>query len=1048
LFVSEYSVNWMKSSIRSLAITALCTASAAGASNPVLEKQFTQTVEPFVTKYCVGCHSGKTPAAALDLKSFNSMDAVVQDYPRWATVHDRLAAKEMPPKPVPAPPAADTQKVMDWIEAVRADELKRHAGDPGAVPVRRLSNAEYNYTVRDLTGVDLRPTKEFPLDPANLSGFDNSGESLTMSSALLKKYLQAAHEVSDKMVLVPDGIEFSPHPMLSETDRDKFPIQRIINFYKDQPTDYSEYFYAAWRYKYRAALGKPNATLASTAAELKVSAKYLPMIWQLIEEPSAKAVTEVGPIAKLQKMWQELPDPKESQPDQLRAKLVEMREFVLKIRRDTAMQFATPRVKGLPTAAQPLQNWKLKQYALHHRDSDPADLRNDTDPAPVEPVIPKRPGLHQDAAPYWAAVTAKARMTDEDLVVPAAERSRYEASFSRFASVFPDVFFVTERGRYWPDNSVDSGRFLSAGYHNVMGYYRDDTALMELVLDEKGQKDLNRLWDEFEYISNYTARTFVQFYLNQSGAVYGRGAESGQALPAGHEVTEESIIMGIENVWLGKAESSPANDPMATKAIRDHFDGINARLRALEKTRLTAEPRQLDALLKFAAKAYRRPLTKAEHDDLLAYYHKMREKDGMSHEDAIRDSVVNVLMSPHFLYRVDLLSELPRGALVQNVALSTGTVQHLSTYAIANRLSYLLWSSMPDEELLRHAASGDLRRPDVILAQTRRMLKDERVADFATEFAGNWLDFRHFQNFNSVDRDRFPTFTNELREAMFQEPIHFVQDLFQNNGNVLDLIYGKYTFVNQVLAKHYGMPEIKTALGEKADDDTWVKVNDADTYGRGGLMPMAVFLTNSSPGLRTSPVKRGFWVVHKLLGETIPPPPPVVPELPQDEAKSDLPLREVLAQHRANPVCAGCHARFDVFGLALEGYGPIGEVRTNDLAGRPVDTSATFPGGSQGNGLAGVETFIREKRQNDFIDGMARKLLAYALNRSLQLSDETLIARMKEQLAAKGDHADAMIEAIVTSPQFLNKRSSGPAKPVAQSGPVAQLNRKTKQELQ
>jgi Protein of unknown function (DUF1592)/Protein of unknown function (DUF1588)/Protein of unknown function (DUF1587)/Protein of unknown function (DUF1595)/Protein of unknown function (DUF1585) len=1046
--VSEYSVNWMKSSIRSLAITTLCAASAVGASNPILEKQFTQTVEPFVTKYCVGCHSGKTPAASLDLKSFNSLDAVVQDYPRWATVHDRLAAKEMPPKPMPAPPEADAQKVLAWITAVRADELKRHAGDPGDVPVRRLSNSEYNYTIRDLTGVDIRPTKEFPLDPANLAGFDNSGESLTMSSALLKKYLQAAHEVSDKMVLVPDGIEFAPHPMLSETDRDKFPIQRIINFYRSQPTDYADYFYAAWRYKYRAALGKPNATLTSTAAELKVSAKYLPMVWQLIEEPSAKASTEVGPIAKLQKMWRDLPSPKESQPEQLRAKLVEMREFVQKIRRDTAMQFATPRVKGLPTAAQPLQNWKLKQYAAHHRDSDPADLRNDTDPPPAEPVIPKRPGLHQDAAPYWAAVTAKARMTDEDLVVPAAERTRYEASFSRFASVFPDVFYVTERGRYWPDNSVDSGRLLSAGYHNVMGYYRDDTALMELILDDKGQKELNRLWDEFEFISNYTARTFIQFYLNQSGAVYGKGAESGQDLPAGHEVTEESIILGIENVWLGKAEANPANDPIATKAMRDHFEGINARLRNLEKVRLAAQPKQLDALLKFAAKAYRRPLTKTEQDDLLAYYHKMREKDGMSHEDAMRDSIVNILMSPHFLYRVDLLSELPRSTTLRNVSLPTGTVHPLSTYAIANRLSYFLWSSMPDEELLRHAASGDLRRPDVILAQTRRMLKDERVRDFATEFAGNWLDFRHFETFNSVDRDRFPSFTNDLREAMFQEPIHFIQDLFQSNGNVLDLIYGKYTFVNQVLAKHYGMPELKTALGDKADNDTWVKVNDADTYGRGGLLPMAVFLTNSSPGLRTSPVKRGFWVVHKLLGETIPPPPPVVPELPQDEAKSDLPLREVLAQHRANPVCAGCHARFDVFGLALEGYGPIGEVRTNDLAGRPVDTSATFPGGSQGKGLAGVEEFIRERREKDFIDGMARKLLAYALNRSLQLSDETLIDRMKEQLAAKGDHADAMIEAIVVSPQFLNKRTSVPAKPPVQTGPVAQLDRKTKATLQ
>jgi hypothetical protein len=1050
--LNSYFINWMQFSIRSFLIPVLCVVSAAGATNPVLEKQFTQTVQPFVTKYCVGCHSGKSPAASLDLKSFTSLDAVVQEYPRWVTVHDRLVAKEMPPKPIPAPPAADEQKVIDWIIAVRADELRRHAGDPGPVPVRRLSNSEYNYTIRDLTGVDMQLTKEFPSDPSNLAGFDNSGESLTMSSALLKKYLQAAREVGDRMVLVPDGIEFAPHPMLSETDRDKFPIQRIVNFYFSQPTDYADYFQAAWRYKYRVALGKPNATLSSTAADLKLSAKYLPMVWQLIEEPSAKASAEVGPIAKLQTMWRELPKPSDNQPDVLRAKCVEMRDWVKRIRLDTAMQFATPKVRGLPTAAQPLQNFKLRQFALHHRDSDPAALRNDTDPPPVVAPIPKFPGLHQDAAPHWAALMAKSRAADEDLVVPAAERAKYEASFSRFANVFPDVFFVSERGRYWPDNSEDKGRLLSAGYHNVMGYYRDDTALMELILDAKGQKELNRLWDEFEYISNYTARTFIQFYLNQSGAVYGKGAESGQELPAGHEVTEESIIMGIENVWLGKAEANPANDPLAPRAMREHFEGINKTLRDLEKTRAAAQPQQLDALLKFAAKAYRRPLTKVEREDLLAYYRKMREKDSLSHEDAIRDSIVNVLMSPHFLYRIDLLDGVSDagGARLQRAALTAGGVHPLSSYAIANRLSYFLWSSMPDEELMRHAAIGDLQRPDVLLAQTRRMLKDERVHDFATEFAGNWLSFRQFETFNSVDKDRFPSFTNDLREAMYQEPIRFIEDLFQRNGSVLDMLYGKYTFVNQVLAKHYGMPEIKNAMGEKADNDTWVRIDDAASYDRGGLLPMAVFLTNSSPGLRTSPVKRGFWVVHKLLGEEIPPPPPVVPELPHDESKTDLPLREVLAQHRANPVCGGCHARFDVFGLALEGYGPIGESRTKDLAGRPVDTSATFPGGSQGTGLNGVESYIRERREKDFIDGMARKLLAYSLNRSLQLSDEALLDRMKSALIAKGNRIDAMIEAIVTSPQFLNKRASAPpaAKPVIQTGSVAQLNLKSKQEIQ
>jgi hypothetical protein len=201
-------------------------------------------------------------------------------------------------------------------------------------------------------------------------------------------------------------------------------------------------------------------------------------------------------------------------------------------------------------------------------------------------------------------------------------------------------------------------------------------------------------------------------------------------------------------------------------------------------------------------------------------------------------------------------------------------------------------------------------------------------------------------------------------------------------------------------------------------------VDDADAYGRGGLLPMAVFLTENSPGLRTSPVKRGYWVVRRALGEVIPPPPPVVPELPADEAKSDLPLREVLAQHRSNPVCAGCHARFDVVGMAFEGYGPVGEARSNDLAGRPVDTATVFPGGSQGAGFEGVRTYIREHRQQDFVDNLSRKLLAYALSRSLQLSDEAVVERMETRLAAKEYRFNTLVETIVTSPQFLNKRIS------------------------
>jgi hypothetical protein len=170
-------------------------------------------------------------------------------------------------------------------------------------------------------------------------------------------------------------------------------------------------------------------------------------------------------------------------------------------------------------------------------------------------------------------------------------------------------------------------------------------------------------------------------------------------------------------------------------------------------------------------------------------------------------------------------------------------------------------------------------------------------------------------------------------------------------------------------------------------------------------------------------VKRGNWVVKKVLGEVIPPPPPVVPELPADEAKSDLPIREKLIQHRANPLCAGCHAKFDSFGLAFEGYGPVGDVRTKDLAGRLIDAMATFPGGSEGEGFQGIQAYIRAHRQNEYLENLSRKLLAYALNRSLQLSDEPFIGRMQVKLAASGNGFVSLIEAIVTSPQFLNKRN-------------------------
>jgi hypothetical protein len=311
----------------------------------------------------------------------------------------------------------------------------------------------------------------------------------------------------------------------------------------------------------------------------------------------------------------------------------------------------------------------------------------------------------------------------------------------------------------------------------------------------------------------------------------------------------------------------------------------------------------------------------------------------------------------------------------------------------------------------------------------------------ATEFACNWLDCRRFEEHNAVDRERFPTFTNELRQAMFEEPIRYFIDVVQQNRSILDLVYGNDTFVNPVLAKHYGMPPAIPPLtkgglgGVRTRDasgparqagpttDEWVHIEDAQRYGRGGLLPMAVFLTKNAPGLRTSPVKRGYWVVRRLLGETIPPPPSTVPELPKDEANlGQLTLPQLLARHRADKSCAGCHRRFDAVGLVFEGFGPVGERRANDLSGHPVQTRATFPDGTEHNGLEGLRAYIRDKRQQDYVDNLCKKLLSYALGRGLLLGDKKTLNAMRARLAADGYAFGSLVEAIVTSPQFLNTR--------------------------
>ena len=940
------------------------------------ERRFDRELKPFVERYCVACHGPKKQEAGLDLSRDLSAKTIAKNERHWHLVLKRLEAKEMPPDDAARQPKPEERAAaIAWLRDFRAIEAERNAGDPGIVLARRLSNAEFDNTIRDLTSVDMRPTREFPVDPANESGFDNSGESLTMSPALLKKYVAAAQLIADHVILKPDGFVFAPHPAVTETDRDKFCVQRIVDFYKRHQVDLADYFLAAWKHRHR---DKQDQDMKQVAAEFGLSATYLEMIWSALTGPDA----EVGPLAVVQKTWRELPE----DSDKARAGCERLRDLVIRMRTQIKPTVKKVSVSGISAGSQPFVLWGNRQLALQHRrytGQPMADLKKLAESVKGDTGLTK---------PFE---------------IKGADEQKLRATLERFCEVFPDAFVVIDRGPYFSPNDANKGRPLTAGFHLMQGYYRDDEPLCDLILNDRQLRELDLLWHELNFITLAPLRQYKDFIFFERAEPprYMFEAEFDFARSEDKDAVSEAKMARLAEVYLAKARKKGASIE-AAEAIETYFTWMSLEIRKVERARLDAEPSHLEALLKFAERAYRRPLAQVERDDLLAYYRKLRQTDELDHEEALRDTLATVLLSPHFCFHNRPLAPRERPSVLP-----------LTDFELASRLSYFLWSSMPDAEILSHAASGDLHKPEILKAQTRRMLRDPKVRGLATEFAGNWLDFRRFEEHNAVDRQRFPTFTNELRHAMFEEPVRYFIDIAQRNRSVLELLYGNDTFVNATLAKHYGMPAT-TGPSE------WLHVEDAHRYGRGGLLPMAVFQTKNAPGLRTSPVKRGYWVVRRLLGEQIPPPPPSVPELPKDEAKLELPLPQLLARHRDNKACAGCHQRFDSIGLVFENLGPIGERRIKDLGGKPVQTSASFPDGKERDGIAGLRAYLKEQRQDGFVENLCRKLLSYALGRSLLLSDSKAVEEMKKRLKQDDYRFGSLVEVIVGSPQFLNKRAA------------------------
>jgi hypothetical protein len=405
----------------------------------------------------------------------------------------------------------------------------------------------------------------------------------------------------------------------------------------------------------------------------------------------------------------------------------------------------------------------------------------------------------------------------------------------------------------------------------------------------------------------------------------------------------------------------------------------------------------------FAERAYRRPVRDDELSRLVRFV-ELAQKNGDSFETGIRLALQAVLVSPHFLFRVEL-DRRPN---------DPRAVRDLNDFELASRLSYFLWSSMPDDELFRLARERSLRKPGVLEAQVRRMLKDPRSRALTDNFAGQWLQTRNLKGF-APDPALFPGFDEKLRAAMLKETELFFESVVREDRSVLDFLDADYTYVNERLAKHYGIP------GVKGDEFRKVALTGAHRAARGGVLTQAAVLAVTSNPTRTSPVKRGKWVLENVLGTPPPPPPPGVEELKEGkdvELKGSL--RQRMEQHRADPGCASCHRRMDPLGFGFENFDAVGAWRDRD-GKHAIDPSGVLPNGQSFKGPAELKAILKG-RSDAFARCLAEKMLTYALGRGVERSDRCAVDEIARNLAREQFRFSALVLQIVKSDPFQKRR--------------------------
>ncbi len=867
-----------------------------------LGDRFQNEVVPLLEQYCLECHRGEAAEAEVDFEHHRSVAGWRQSPEIWQRTREMLRSGQMPPKESKQLSDAQSETLLSWVRAYLKAESESRAGDPGPVTLRRLSNAEYTYTLRDLTGVDsLSPAAEFPIDGAAGEGFTNVGDGLVMSPSLVNKYLEAAKEVAGHLVLLPDGIEFSRYKTRRDwTDQWLARIQAIyhdstandggtavdlqgIKFSTNEGGRLAVEKYLAALMDERASLAAGTMTIEELARRRGLSAKYLTTLWNKLTD--AEVAESNFLLAALQQRFSESPP-------------------------DSAAEIAAD-IEAWQKAL-----WKFNSVGQFGRDGGPKAWME---------AIPLRE-LDLSSLAFFAD----------------ADPNVSDAAIEEFRDLFPPALCYSQIV------PVDEVVTLTL-------FFREDDHLQRLMLDDDKIAELDRLWDELLYISREPLQ----------------------------------LVVSLEQL----SEFATQDRPDLVDAFAPLREPIADRAQKFRERLVKTEPLHLTAIVQLADRAWRRPLNLDERADLRSLYQRLRDQD-IEHEQAIRLTLARVLTSPDFLYRRETARAGPSSTNVTDEEL-------------ACRLSYFLWSSLPDDQLGELARLGKLSQEPTLRAQTARMLGDPRAGRLAEQFACQWLHVRGFDQNVEKNEKLYPEYAS-LRTAMYEETIRFFEDMFRGNGSILGIVDADHTFVNEALARHYGIDGISGSH--------WRRIDDVRRIGRGGVLGMASVLASQSGASRTSPILRGNWVYETLLGERLPRPPAGVPQLP-DQPPAGLTSRQLIEQHSGNPGCAKCHAKIDPFGFSLEQFDAIGRRRPDN-----VDTETRLPGGEIIDGIDGLKDYLIESRRDDLVRQFSRKLLGYALGREVQLSDEPLLETMHRELAADGYRFHTAVGVITSSPQFRQIR--------------------------